>query len=198
MNITQMETNISTINSNIPDLGQQISSNSMSVTQASDSVYIVSNSSSKYSHYNTLLSLNASTNLAQNLGIATDTSTVFSGTDKFVDQVILTIIDTGLDSGEWGNGVTLANGYRLWYKPTGASSKIYLSNAILTNGQHCIYFSQSNYFNYGSGDEIVNFIMNFETPLFFDTTGSIGMEFVGADNYSSATSFSCLIRYHAT
>lgn len=128
-----------------------------------------------------------STNLAVNVASASDFTCNFTDSNiKYIDKIILCFrVDGGADIGAFADGQTLSNGFRLYYERNTGATRRYLSKTILINGDLACGADQYFHTTHGAGDDLIHVVYRYEIPIRIESTGEIGVEFLGADNYSS-------------
>jgi hypothetical protein len=185
-------TSLSNINTKIPSQGQALMANSLPVTIASDQTNFLYTKSYYCSYFNN--SNGGSTNLAtNNTGLGSDASgtvTSWSGnTDRYIHKLKLRMLVNGvLDPDTYGNATpALTNGFYISYKRSNSNPIITLfPEKLKKNSDIIIHFDETIDHNYGSGNEVLNAILEFKDYIYIDfNNGGYFQWYFGQDNYTS-------------
>lgn len=203
VSVGNLATNLAQIAGNTIRVGNGVANDGGGVQRvviANDqpSVLVYNEIRSDIQSYVDFVELSGNSDLSQNVAAATDANTNFTYSGvKYVDKCIVCVRDAaGMDIGDWGNGITLTNGWRLYSKKTAASSKLYWTDSILENGHMLCTADRYFHTGHGSGDDAVHVVYRFETPIYLDTDGEFGVEF-GIDDHSGLSSWNVAVYYHS-
>lgn len=100
--------------------------------------------------------------------------------------------DAEFNSDAFGADLALSNGFRLYYIKDGSSSKVYLSDPILTNNDVNKYANKFNYMNLGTGVDSLTFVIEYNTPVIVKNGGEFGIE-LNIDDFSGLDEFTCYV-----
>ena len=178
--------------------GNTISTGAGDVTTGTQRFILANDREVQYSsfrkYYRGLLSINNMENLAQNIALNSQTTFSFQTTNHtFIKRIILCITD-GQIKNNWANNISLNNGYKLFYKENNADADIDLTGTIRTNYGHLCYMGDVIVLKFAN-DDLLQAKITYEPPLYIND-GTIGLHFLGADNYTGATSFTVQIEYY--